>query len=66
MMEAIVALLPEGIKREAWEAMLPVALAGAEMNLKNLRPRLAPLGVSFKHVSSRYLQEGGAPFHLFR
>ena len=60
------ALLPEGIKREAWEAMLPVALAGGDMTMKNFRPRLAPLGVSFEHVSGRYLREGGAPFHLFK
>ena len=66
LLDAIVALLPEGMKREAWTTMLPVALAGAETNLKSLRPRLAPLGVSFEHVSSRYLREGGAPFHLFR
>ena len=60
------ALLPEGMKREAWKAMLPVVLSGAEINLKNLRPCLAPLGVSFEHVSGRYLREGGAPFHLFK
>ena len=66
LLEAIVALLPEGMKREAMKAMLPVTLAGAQTNLKSLRPRLAPLGVSFKHVSSRYLRDGGAPLHLFR
>ena len=60
------ALLPEGMKREAWKVMLPVTLAGAQINLKNLRPHLAPLGVSFKYVSSRYLRDGGAPLHLFR
>ena len=66
LLEAIVALLPEGIKREAWEAMLPVALAGGAMNMKSFRPRLAPLGVLVEHVSGRYLRDGGAPYHLFK
>ena len=60
------ALLPEGMQREAWQAILPVALAGGDVTPKNLRPRLAPLGVSFQHVSGRYLREGGAPYHLFK
>ena len=54
------------MRRVAWEEMLPVARADAAICPKNLRPCLAPLGVSFEHVSSRYLREGGALFHLFR
>ena len=64
--EAISAVLPESMKRIAWEEMLLVTKTGRDFCLLDLVPSLKPLGVRVKRVTSRYMRKGGGPLHLLQ